>query len=50
MMNMIDFLTLTPEQEHEMLLAAYDALENALDRYRTLMAMEALAKGEEYEP
>lgn len=47
MMNLNDFLTLTLEQEAELLTAAYASMENSYDRYRALIAVEAIAGGGE---
>ena len=43
MMNLNDFLNLTHEQERTMLLAAYESMNDSYDRYRALIAVEALA-------
>lgn len=48
-LNLNDFLNLTRAQERERLLAAFNSMEDNYDRYRALIAVEALA-GEGEQP
>lgn len=49
MQNLTDFVNLTQKQQREMLLAAFDSLTDNYDRFRALIAVEALA-GEGEQP
>ena len=49
MQKMTEFVNMTQEQQREMLLAAFDSLTDNYDRFRALIAVEALA-GEGEQP
>ena len=49
MQNLTDFVNLTQKQQREMLLSAFDSLTDNYDRFRALIAVEALA-GEGEQP
>lgn len=43
MLNLTEFMNLTRKQQQEMLLAAFNSMNDNYDRYRALIAVEALA-------
>lgn len=49
MLQIHDFLHLTEEQQHEMLIATYDSIADAYDRFRIMNAVTAMASGEDEE-